>query len=74
MGAVKRMESAEMTIQPGTLVSLRNAPEATYQVVNVDAYTDNVWVRRWPLRSDRSPTFAVPVEQVGPQWAGGVQR
>ena len=63
-----------MTIQPGTLVSLRSAPDATYQVVNVDADNDNVWVRCWPLRSDRSPTFAVPVQQVAPQLVGGVQR
>ena len=48
-------------------MSLRGSPDATYQVVNVDAFTDNVWVRRWPLRSDRSPTFAVPSEQVEPQ-------
>lgn len=53
-----------MPIEPGALVSLSGSPEATYQVVNVDAYSDNVWVRRWPLRSDRSPTFAVAAEQV----------
>lgn len=58
-----------MPIEPGALVSLSGSPEATYQVVNVDAYSDNVWVRRWPLRSDRSPTFAVPAEQVSPQAA-----
>jgi len=53
-----------MTIEPGALVSLSGSADATYQVVNVDAFSDNVWVRRWPLRSDRSPTFAVPAEQV----------
>jgi hypothetical protein len=53
-----------MPIQPGSLVSLRESPDATYQVVNVDVFSDNVWVRRWPLRSDRSPTFAVPAEQL----------
>ena len=58
-----------MPIEPGALVSLSRSPEATYQVVNVDASSDNVWVRRWPLRSDRSPTFAVPAEQVLPQAA-----
>ena len=56
-----------MPLEPGALVSLRGSGETTYQVVNVDAFTDNVWVRRWPLRSDRSPTFAVPSEQVEPQ-------
>jgi hypothetical protein len=53
-----------MTIEPGSLVSLTGSPDATYQVVNVDTFSDNVWVRRWPLRSDRSPTFAVPAGQV----------
>jgi hypothetical protein len=53
-----------MPLEPGALVSLRGSADATYQVVNVDAFSDNVWVRRWPLRSDRSPTFAVPAAQV----------
>ena len=53
-----------MPLEPGALVSLRGSGETTYQVVNVDAFSDNVWVRRWPLRSDRSPTFSVPAEQV----------
>ena len=56
-----------MTVEPGALVSLRGSPGDTYQVLNVDAFTDNVWVRRWPLRSDRSPTFSVPADQVQPQ-------
>ena len=56
-----------MPLEPGALVSLRDSGNATYQVVNVDAFSENVWVRRWPLRSDRSPTFAVPAGQVEPQ-------
>lgn len=56
-----------MPIEPGSLVCLSGSPDATYQVVNVDAFSGNVWVRRWPLRNDRSPTFAVTAEQVAPQ-------
>ena len=53
-----------MAIKPGALVHLRGTADATDQVVNVDAFSDNLWVRSWPLRNDRSPTFAVPAEQV----------
>ena len=65
---------AVMTIEPGALVCLRGTPDATYQVVNVDAFSDHVWVRRWPLRSDRSPTFSVPSEQVEPQLLSSLRR
>ena len=63
-----------MPLEPGALVSLRDSGNATYQVVNVDAFSDNVWVRRWPLRSDRSPTFAVPAGQVEPQLISSTSR
>ena len=63
-----------MPLEPGALVSLRDSGDATYQVVNVDAFSDHVWVRRWPLRSDRSPTFAVPAGQVEPQLISGTSR
>ena len=51
-------------LQPGALVNLAEHPGTTYQVVNVDSFSDCVWVRSWPLRSNRSPTFAVPLTQV----------
>ena len=63
-----------MPLEPGALVSLRDSGDATYQVVNVDAFSDNVGVRRWPLRSDRSPTFAVAVGQVEAQLIGNPNR
>lgn len=50
-----------MSIEPGTLVNLHERPGQTYQVVNVDAFTDCVWVRSWPLQNKRRPTFAVPL-------------
>ena len=53
-----------MTIQPGALVHLAERFGHTYQVVNVDAFSDCVWVRRWPLQPQRGPTFAVPLTQV----------
>jgi hypothetical protein len=39
---------------------------ATYQVVNVDDFSDCVWLRRFPLRERRLPTFSVPADQVRP--------
>ena len=53
-----------MTIEPGSLVSLPRRPGRTYQVINVDARSDRAWVRRWPLRSEHKPTFAVPLHAV----------
>jgi len=53
-----------MAIEPGTLVSLPKRPGHTYQVVNVDAHSDCAWVRRWPLKAERRPTFAVPLHDV----------
>jgi hypothetical protein len=55
-----------MTISPGSLVTLVERSHATYQVVNVDDFSDCVWVRRWPLADHRSPTFGVPIEHVSP--------
>jgi hypothetical protein len=40
-------------------------------VVNVDDFSDCVWLRRFPLRQQRLPTFGVPLHQVRPI-AGGV--
>jgi hypothetical protein len=54
-----------MVLQPGSLVSLVDRPGRTYQVVNLDAFSDCVWVRRWPLSSRRNPTFAVTEAQIG---------
>ncbi|GDX78153.1 hypothetical protein LBMAG41_32330 [Cyanobium sp.] len=42
------------------------SPDATYQVVNVDDFSDCVWLRRFPLRERRLPTFSVPADQVRP--------
>jgi hypothetical protein len=53
-----------MVLQPGVLVRLSSRPYATYQVVNVDDSSDCVWVRRFPLRERRLPTFGVPANQV----------
>jgi hypothetical protein len=39
-----------MQLQPGLLVS----------------YSDCVWLRRFPLRKGRLPTFSVPADQVRP--------
>ncbi len=55
-----------MTIQPGNLISLNQKPGATYQVVNLDDCSDCVWVRRWPLDTHRSPTFAVQSAEIKP--------
>jgi hypothetical protein len=35
-------------------------------VVNVDDFSDCVWLRRFPLSQGRLPTFAVPANQVRP--------
>jgi hypothetical protein len=53
-----------MSLQPGAMVSLRSRPDSTYQVVNVDPFSDNIWLRRWPLRRERSHTFSVPSSDV----------
>lgn len=53
-------------LQPGALVRTCTSPDATYQVVNVDDLSDCVWLRRFPLRQHRLPTFAVPAHQVRP--------
>jgi hypothetical protein len=53
-----------MVLQPGSLVTLIDRPGRTYQVVNLDAFSDCVWVRSWPLSSRRTPTFAVSEAQV----------
>ena len=55
-----------MHLQPGALVSYSASPDATYQVVNVDDYSDCVWLRRFPLSKGRLPTFGVPADQVRP--------
>ena len=48
-----------MTFRPGDLICIDQQPDATYQVVNCDDFSDCVWVRRWPLDRRSSPTFAV---------------
>jgi hypothetical protein len=54
-----------MNLSPGSLVTLLDRPGgSTYQVINVDAYSERVWVRRWPLTMRRSPTFSVAIDQV----------
>jgi hypothetical protein len=55
-----------MQLQPGLLVSYSASPDATYQVVNVDNSNDCVWLRRFPLRERRLPTFSVAADQVRP--------
>jgi hypothetical protein len=55
-----------MHLQPGVLVSYSASPDATYQVVNVDDFSDCVWLRRFPLSQGRLPTFSVPADQVRP--------
>jgi hypothetical protein len=55
-----------MQLQPGVLVSYCASPSATYQVINVDDFSDCVWLRRFPLREQRLPTFGVPRHQVRP--------
>jgi hypothetical protein len=55
-----------MHLQPGVLVSYSASPDATYQVVNVDEFSDCVWLRRFPLSQARLPTFGVPADQVLP--------
>lgn len=58
-----------MTVQPGALVRLADRPDRLYQVVNLDAFSDCVWVRRWPLSAHRQPTFSVSAAQVLPELA-----
>jgi hypothetical protein len=55
-----------MHLQPCALVRTCTSPDATYQVVNVDDLSDCVWLRRFPLRQHRLPTFGVPLHQVRP--------
>jgi len=55
-----------LLLQPGVLVCLSTRPDATYQVVNEDDSSDCVWVRSFPLRERRLPTFGVPASQVRP--------
>ncbi len=55
-----------MHLQPGVLVSYSASPDATYQVVNVDDFSNCVWLRRFPLGQGRLPTFGVPADQVHP--------
>ena len=55
-----------MQLQPGLLVSYSASPDATYQVVSVDDFSDCVWLRRFPLQKLRLPTFSVAADQVRP--------
>ncbi|WP_255142975.1 hypothetical protein [Synechococcus sp. EJ6-Ellesmere] len=47
-------------------MSYSASPDATYQVVNVDNFSDCVWLRRFPLRERCLPTFSVAADQVRP--------
>jgi hypothetical protein len=58
-----------MSLEPGTLVRLADRPGRTYQVVNLDDFSDCIWVRRWPLSAQRNPTFAVSAARVLPPLA-----
>lgn len=58
-----------MTPQPGALVRLADRPGRLYQVVNLDEFSDCVWVRGWPLAAHRHPTFSVSAAQVLPERA-----
>ena len=53
-----------MTIKCGDLISLSQKPGGTYQVVNIDEFSDCVWVRRWPLARHGSPVFEISLHQV----------
>lgn len=55
-----------MILLSGSLVALADRAHATYQVLNVDAFSDCIWVRRWPLEEHRSHAFGVPINQVSP--------
>ncbi|MFM9047869.1 MAG: hypothetical protein ACKOOH_09505 [Cyanobium sp.] len=55
-----------MTLEPGALVRLTDRPGRTYQVVNLDEFSDCVWVRSGPLSALRHPTFSVSTAQVLP--------
>jgi hypothetical protein len=55
-----------MNVSIGSLVSLADRAHATYQVLNVDEFSDCIWVRRWPLQEPRSQAFGVPLDQVSP--------
>jgi hypothetical protein len=61
-----------MAIKPGSLVSLPKRPGHTFQVVNVDEHSDCAWVRSWPLKANRRPTFAVPLREVRPDLSPAV--
>ena len=63
-----------MTLQPGTLVRLADRPGRTYQVVNLDDFSDCIWVRSWPLSAKRNPTFSVSAAQLVPGFTGHRQR
>ncbi|QPN56604.1 hypothetical protein I1E95_16375 [Synechococcus sp. CBW1107] len=47
-------------------MSYSSSPDATYQVVSVDDFSDCVWLRRFPLSPVRLPTFSVAADQVQP--------
>lgn len=55
-----------MNFSVGSLVSLADRTHATYQVLNVDEFSDCIWVRRWPLEERRSQAFGLPTDQVSP--------
>ncbi len=61
---MKLVQYQVMKIQSGDLINLSQNPGATYQVVNIDEFSDCVWVRRWPVAPRRSPTFAVPSGEI----------
>jgi hypothetical protein len=63
---VAQLTPETMLLQAGALVCLSTRADATYQVVNVDDFSDCVWLRRFPLSKGRLPTFGVPAHQVRP--------
>ena len=60
------MKHPHASLNQGAVVRLSSSPEGTYQVVNIDEHGARCWVRSWPLRRHRAPTFVVALQQVSP--------
>lgn len=58
------MKHLHASLNQGAVVQLSDSPDGTYQVVNIDERSARCWVRSWPLRRHRTPTFVVALQQV----------
>ena len=54
-----------MKLHQGDCITLRT-DAGLFQVIGIDGDHGRCWVRQWPLKSQGSPVFEVPLNQITP--------